>query len=59
LGYLQRLELLDRADPAHQPRLRMRARVGREHTVGVGEQQQPFGADEDRHLRGEEVVVAE
>jgi len=37
----------------------MRARVGGEDAIGVGEQQQPFGADQDRDLSGEEVVVAE
>ena len=38
---------------------RVRARVGRVEAVGVGQQDEQVGADEDRDLRGEEVVVAE
>ena len=35
------------------------ARIGREQAVDVREQDEQVGADEDRHLGGEEVVVAE
>ena len=36
-----------------------RARVGGEQALDVGEHHEPVGADQDRHLRGEEVVVPE
>ncbi len=47
-----------------RPRCTMRAsgcgaRVGREQAVDVGQQDELVGRDEHRHLRGEEVVVAE
>jgi hypothetical protein len=35
------------------------ARVGRVEPADVGQQHQPIGADQDRNLGGEEVVVAE
>ena len=38
---------------------RVGARVGREQPVGVGQQDEQVGADQDRDLGGEEVVVAE
>ena len=39
--------------------VRVVARVGGVEAVGVGQQHQRVGAEQDRHLRGEEVVVAE
>ena len=43
----------------NERRARVEARVGREHPVGVGQQHQQLGAEQDRDLGGEEVVVAE
>ena len=40
-------------------RRRVGARIGGEQAVDVRQQDEQVGADEDRHLRGEEVVVAE
>ena len=41
-----------------QQRGSVAARVGGVHAAGVGEQDEAVGVDEDRHLGGEEVVVA-
>ena len=53
---LQRLEFVDLG---HQLGGGIEPRVGGEYPVGIGEQQQALGAQQDRHLGGEEVVVAE
>ena len=53
------LELLEPADIGDQLGVRIAARVGGMEPAGVGEQDQPVGADQDRHLCREEVVVAE
>ncbi len=54
---LERLELARPRGPARAPG---RARGSAVNTpVGVGQQQQQLGAEQDRHLGGEEVVVAE
>ena len=53
------LELLDRPHLLDALRARVGARVGAVEPAGVGEQYQPVRADQDRHLRREEVVVAE
>ena len=52
-------EALEVVDLLDEPRRRVGARIGGEEAVDVGEQDEQVGADEDRHLRGEEVVVAE
>ena len=46
-------------DLGDERRRRVDARVGRVEPVGVGQQHQQLGAEQDRDLRGEEVVVAE
>ena len=48
-----------RATSSTSRALGVAARVGAVEAAGVGEQHQPVGADQDRHLRREEVVVAE
>ena len=56
------LVALERLEVGHlldQPRRRVGARVRRVEAAGVGEQHEPVGADQDRHLGGQEVVVAE
>ncbi len=53
------LELLEPADVGDQLGVRIAARVGGVETAGVGQQDQPVGPDQDRHLCREEVVVAE
>jgi hypothetical protein len=45
--------------PLDQAGVRVAARVGAVQAAGVREEHQPVGADQDRHLGGEEVVVAE
>jgi hypothetical protein len=61
-GRLRDRELLERCevlDPLDERRSRVLARVGGVKAVGAGQDDQAVGADQDRHLRGEEVVVAE
>ena len=53
---VERREVLDALD---ERRGRVAARVGGVEAVGVGQDHEPAGADQDRDLRGEEVVVAE
>ena len=52
----QRLEVRDLVD---ERRRRVQARVGGVEAAGVREQHEQLGADQHRHLGGEEVVVAE
>ncbi len=52
----ERLEVRDLADELGG---RVAARVGGVQPIGVGQQDQARGADQDRHLRGQEVVVPE
>jgi len=49
-------EVLDLGD---QLRIRLDTRVGAVEAVDVGEQDEQAGVEQDRHLGGEEVVVAE
>ena len=56
LEHAERLGVLDQVD---ERRRRVDARVGGVEAAGVGEQDEQVGAGQDRHLGGEEVVVAE
>jgi hypothetical protein len=61
-GLVADRELLQRGevhDLGHALGGRVAPRVPREQPVGDGQQDEPVGAEEDRDLRGEEVVVAE
>ena len=56
---LELLERLEVADLRDQRRGRVDARIGAVEAVDVRQQHQQIGADEHRHLRRQEVVVAE
>ena len=53
------LDLAEVADLCDQLRLRLAPRIAREQAVDVGQQDQQAGVQKQRHLGGEEVVVAE
>ncbi len=56
LHALEFLEVVDRGD---EPGVAVLRGIGRVEPVGVGEQDQQVGLDQQRHLRGKSVVVAE
>ena len=56
---VERVELVERFDQCDQLCAGVRPRIRREHAVGVGQEQELLGAEKDRHLSREKVVVAE
>ena len=56
---VETVELGELGDRRDQLGSRARPRIGGEHALRVGQHHQQLGAEQDRHLRREEVVVAE